>query len=102
MLRQPRLWSIEDRQLVMEEQEIGACNGMATVGKFTCSMWFRRMRITVTIMDFVMWPRFLRNAARRSDEIIVVKSGLYRGFYYYLYSCMLFSNSTSLRAGAVA
>ena len=56
----------------MEEQEIGVHTGVATSGKLTCIMWLCKRRITMTIMDFVAWLRFLRNAARRSDEIIVV------------------------------
>ena len=59
----------------------------------------------MTIMDFVGGRVFLRNAARRSDEIIVVNPACTEdstAICIDLYSCMLCSNSVSLRAGAVA
>ena len=105
MLRQPHLWSLEDRLLVMEEQENWCTHWCGCSWEIYLHYVTLQEENYCDCHGFRGWPRFLRNAARRSDEIIVVNPACTEdstAICIYLYSCMLCSNSVSLRAGAVA
>ena len=80
MLRQPRLWSLEDRPLVMEEQENWCAYWCGCNWEIYLQYVALQEENYCDYHGFRGWPRFLRNAARRSDEIIVVNPACIEDF----------------------